>query len=116
MKKKSTDRDSDVDSLYNEQDTEEEAPPIQHPPQGGLPAHSIHFGMLRVHCTAVPDYVARVNYMGKGMIERARELRRIDPRSQPESCPYDHRFRTMFQLDFYHSVILSRNPVVTKSQ
>ena len=71
--------------------------------------------MLKVHRTVVPDYVARVNYKGKGMTERARELRRIDPRSQPEDCPYDHCFHTMFQLDFYHNVILSRNPVVTKS-
>ena len=52
--------------------------------------------MLKVHRTVVPDYVARVNYKGKGMTERARELRRIDPRSQPEDCPYDHRFHTMF--------------------
>ena len=68
--------------------------------------------MLKVHRTIVPDYVSRVNYKGKGMTERARELRRIDPRSQPA---YDHRFRTMFQLDFYHSVILFRNLVVAKS-
>ena len=80
-----------------------------------MPAHNIHFGMLKVHHTAISDYVAIVNYKGMDMTERARELRRIDPRSQPESCPYDHRFRTMFQLDFYHSVILSRNLVVTKS-
>jgi hypothetical protein len=63
-----------------------------------------------------PHYVVRVNYKAKGMIERAKEQRRIDPRSFPSNCPYDHRFHTMFQFDFYHSVILSRNPVVSKSQ
>jgi hypothetical protein len=65
-----------------------------------------------------PSFITptRVNYKAKGMSERAKEQRRFDPRSQPESCPYDHRFHTMFQLDFYTSAILSRNPVVAKSQ
>ena len=72
--------------------------------------------MLEVHSTKIPNYVAIVNYKAKGMTKRARGQRRIDPRSQPESCPYDHRFHTMFQLDFYTSVILSKNPVVDKSQ
>jgi hypothetical protein len=72
--------------------------------------------MLEVHSTKVPNYVTRVNYKAKGVTERAREQRRINPRSQPESFPYDHRLRTMFQLDFYTSVILSRNPIMTKSQ
>ena len=34
-KRKSTNRGSDVDSLDDEQDTKEEAPLVQHPPQGG---------------------------------------------------------------------------------
>ena len=29
---------------------------------------------------------------------------------------YDYRFRTLFQIDFYTTVILTRNPVVIKSQ
>jgi hypothetical protein len=68
--------------------------------------------MLEVHKTKVPNYVVRVNYKAKGMTERASEQSRINPRSQPESCPYDHRFHTMFQLDYYTSVILSKNPLV----
>jgi hypothetical protein len=36
-------------------------------------AHSIHFGMLDVHSTKVPNYVTRVNYKAKGMSERANE-------------------------------------------
>ena len=77
-KRKSTDRDSDVDSPAAD---EEEAPPVQHPPQVGWPAHSIRYGMLEVHSTKVPNYVTRVNYKAKGMTERAREQRRIDPKS-----------------------------------
>ena len=69
---------------------------MQHPPQGGQPAHIIRYGMLEVHSTKVLNYVARVNYKAKGMTERAREQRRIDPTSQLESCPYDHMFCTMF--------------------
>jgi len=98
-KRKSTDRESNENSTDDEEEEieeEEEAPLVQHPPQGGQSAHSMHFGMLEVHSTKIPNYVARVNYKAKGMTKRAREQRRIDPRSQPESCPYDHRFRTMF--------------------
>ena len=51
----------------------EEAPLVQHPPQGGQLAHNIYFGMFEVHHTQVPHYVARVNYNAKGMTERARE-------------------------------------------
>ena len=59
-KRKSTDRRlDDDDSPDDEQEIEEEeAPSVQLPPQGGHPAHNIHFGMLKVHLTAVPDYVA----------------------------------------------------------
>ena len=80
-KRKSTDRDLDVDSPDDEEIEEEEAPLMQHPPQGGQPAHSIRYGMLEVHSTKVLNYVARVNYKAKGMTERAREQRSIDPRS-----------------------------------
>ena len=116
--RKNTDRGLGDDSSDDDEieEEEEEAPLVQHPPQGGQPAHSIHFGMLEVHHTQVPHYVSRVNYKAKGMTERAREQRRIDPRSLLESCLYDHRFRTMFLFDYYTSVILPRNPVVAKSQ
>ena len=72
--------------------------------------------MLKIRHTTLPDYVTSVNYKAKGMTEKAREQRRIDPRSLPSNCPYDHRFHTMFQFDFYHSVILSKDHVVAKSQ
>jgi len=38
----------------------------------------------------------------------------VDPRSL-NKIPYDYRFWTMFHLDFYSSVILSRTPVVIPS-
>jgi len=78
-KRKSTDKELDDDNLDVEE--EEEAPPVQHPPQVGWPAHSIRYGMLEVHSTKVPNYVTRVNYKAKGMTERAKEQRRIDPKS-----------------------------------
>jgi hypothetical protein len=99
------------EEIEQEMDDDAADPPVQPPAQGG-----IHYGLLKIRRPAVPDYVAKVNYKGKGMTERARQQRRIDPRDQDESCFFDQRFRTMFQCDFYSSVILSREPVVMKSQ
>ena len=65
----SGDDNSYGDEIEDEEE-EEEAPLVQHPPQGGQPAHSIHFGILEVHHTQVPSYVTRVNYKAKGMTER----------------------------------------------
>ena len=71
----------------------------------------MHFGLLEVHAPDLPNYVARVDYRGKGMTKRARDHRRIDPRGL-QRIQYDHRFHTMFHMDFYTSVILTRNPVI----
>jgi hypothetical protein len=96
-KRKSTDRGLDDDDSGDEEEIkEEEDSPVQHAPQGGQQAGGIHYGMLKIRRTTLPGYVHSVNYKAKGMTERAREQRRIDPRDQPKSCPYDHRFRTMF--------------------
>ena len=75
----------------------------------------MHYGLLQTHLPHVPTYVARVNYLGKGMTGRARDQRRIDPREQPRIL-FDHSFCTMFHMDFYTSVILARNTIVAKSQ
>jgi hypothetical protein len=97
MKRKSTNRGSDDDDNGDEEEIEEEEDSlVQHAPQGGQQAGGIHYGMLKICRTTLPGYVHSVNYKAKGMTERAREQRRIDPRGQPESCPYDHRFCTMF--------------------
>ena len=112
-KRKSTDRDSDRESdggdSSKEIEEEEQAPPVHHLGQG------MHYGLLEVHALVLPNYVVRVNYKGKGMTERARDQRRIDPRGLPR-IQYDHRFHTMFHLDYFTSVILARNPMVAKSQ
>jgi len=55
------------------------------------------------------------NYMKKGMTEVVRKLKLQDPRSQPKSAT-DYRFHTMFQQDFYETVIMSKNNPVAVSQ
>jgi hypothetical protein len=79
-KRKSTDKGSDDDSSDGEQEIEEEelVPPVQHPPQPGQPVPGMHFRLLEVHALVLPNYVARVDYHGKGMTRRARDQRRID--------------------------------------
>ena len=107
-KRKSTDRGSDGDS--SDEEEEEPVPPIQHQPGQGM-----HYGLLETRLPNVPSYVPRVDYRGKGMTRRARDERRVDPRGLPK-VQYDHRFQTAFHLDFYSSVILTRNPVIARSQ
>ena len=43
------------------------------------------------------------------MTKRARDQRRIDPRGL-QRIQYDHRFHTMFHMDFYTSVVGFINP------
>ena len=111
-KRKNTDRSSDSGSLDDEQEIEEEKPvPLaQH-----QPGQHMHYGLLKTHPPSVPSYVSRVDYRGKGMTRRARDERRIDPRGLPR-IQFDHRFQTAFHMDFYTSVILTRNPVIARSQ
>ena len=73
----------------------------------------MHFGLLEVHAPVLPNYVAKTDYHGKGMTKKVRDLRRIDPRGL-QRIQYDHRFHTMFHMDFYSSVILTRNTVVSR--
>ena len=73
----------------------------------------MYYGLLETHPPNVPSYVSRVDYRGKGMNRRARDERRIDPRSLSR-IQFDHRFQTAFHMDFYSSVILTRNPVVSR--
>ena len=62
----------------------------------------------------MPSYVSRVDYRGKGMTRKARDERRVDPRGLPK-VQFDHRFQIAFHMDFYSSVILTRNLVIAKS-
>jgi len=71
-------------------------------------------GHPRVYAPNVPDFVRRTNYKGTGMTKRVKTLRSEDPKTQ-QHVMYDYRFHTLFQTDFYTSVILTRYPVVIKS-
>ena len=75
----------------------------------------MHYGLLETHLPNVPSYVSRVDYRGKGMTRKARDERRVDPRGLPK-IQYDHRFQTTFHMDFYSSVILTKNLVIARSQ
>ena len=110
-KRKNTDRGSDGGSSDDEQEIEEEqvVPLVQHQPD-----QSMHYGLLETHPPSIPSYVSRVDYRGKGMTRRARDERRIDSRSSPW-IQFDHRFQIAFHMDFYTSVILTRNPVIARS-
>jgi guanyl-specific ribonuclease Sa len=109
-KRKNTDRGLDGDSSDEEQEIEEEpVPPFQHQPGQGM-----HYGLLETRLPNVPSYVSRVDYRGKGMTRKARDERRVYPRGLPK-VQYDHCFQTAFHMDFYSSVILTKNLVVAKS-
>jgi hypothetical protein len=57
----------------------------------------------------------RVNVSYKGKTESVRENRRIIARTQPRDA-YDYRFHSLFQQDFYESVIMTKSKPVTNSQ
>ena len=75
-------------------------PPAQQLGQGG----GRHLGHPRVYAPSVPDFVQRANYKGTGMTKRVKTLRSEDPSTQ-QQVMYDYRFRTLFQIDFYTTVI-----------
>ena len=110
-KRKRTNRDLDGGSSDDEQEIEEEqtVPPAQHQLGQGM-----HYGLLEPHPPSVPSYISRVDYRGKCMTRRARDERRIDPRGLSR-IQFDHRFQTVFHMDFYTSVILTRNPLIARS-
>ena len=49
------------------------------------------------------------------MTRRARDERRNDPRGLSR-IQFDHRFQIAFHMDFYTSVILTKNLVIARSQ
>jgi hypothetical protein len=57
----------------------------------------------------------RVNVSYKGMTESVRENRRILARTQPRGA-YDYSFHSLFEQDFYESVIMTKSKPVTNSQ
>jgi hypothetical protein len=67
--------------------------------------------MLRAPTT--PSWRLKVSYKGK--TESVRENRRILARTQPRDA-YDYRFHSLFQQDFYESVIMTKSKPVADSQ
>jgi hypothetical protein len=67
--------------------------------------------VFRAHTN--PTWRVKVSYKGK--TESVRENRRILTRTQPRDV-YDYRFHSLFQQDFYESVIMTKNKPVTNSQ
>jgi hypothetical protein len=60
-----------------------------------------------------PSRRVKVSYKGK--TESVRENRRILARTQPQDT-YDYIFHSLFQQDFYESVIMMKSKPVTNSQ
>jgi hypothetical protein len=57
----------------------------------------------------------RVNVSYKGKTESVRKNRRILARTQPRDA-YDYRFHSLFQQDFYESVIMTKSKLTANSQ
>jgi hypothetical protein len=60
-----------------------------------------------------PTWRVKVSYKGK--TESVRENRRILAHTQPRD-DYDYRFHSLFQQDFYESVIMTKSKPVINSQ
>jgi hypothetical protein len=56
-----------------------------------------------------------VNVSYKGKTESVRKNRRILARTQPRDV-YDYRFHSLFQQDFYESVIMTKSKPTANSQ
>jgi hypothetical protein len=77
------------------------------------PPSYIDIGHLGFMAPTNPTWRARVSYKGK--TESVRENRRILARIQPRDA-YDYRFYSLFQQDFYESVIMTKSKIVANFQ
>jgi hypothetical protein len=77
------------------------------------PPNYIDMGSLVLREPTNPSWRVKVSYKGK--IESVRENRRILTRTQPQDA-YDYRFHSLFQQDFYESVIMTKSKPVANSQ
>jgi hypothetical protein len=77
------------------------------------PPSYVNIGHLDFRAPMNPTWGARVSYKGK--TESVRENRRIHARTQPRDA-YDYRFHSLFQQDFYESVIMTKSKPVANSQ
>jgi hypothetical protein len=76
------------------------------------PPSYVDIGPLDFRAPTNPTWRVRVSYKGKP--ESVRENRRILTRTQPRDA-YDYRFHSLFQQDFYESVIMTKSKPVTNS-
>jgi hypothetical protein len=77
------------------------------------PPNYDNMGPLVLRAPTNPSWRVKVSYKCK--TEYVRENRRILARTQPRDV-YDYRFHSVFQQDFYESVIMTRSRPVENSQ
>jgi hypothetical protein len=77
------------------------------------PPSYIDTGPLVLRAPTNSSWRVKVSYKGK--TELVRENRRILDRTHPQDA-YDYRFHSLFQQDFFESVIMTKNKPVTNSQ
>jgi hypothetical protein len=77
------------------------------------PPSYVDIGPLDFRAPTNPTWRVRVSYKGK--TESVRENRMILARTQPRDA-YDYIFHSLFQQDFYESVIMTNNKLVANSQ
>jgi hypothetical protein len=77
------------------------------------PPNYVDMGPLVFRARANPTWRVKINYKGK--TESVRENRRILACTQPRDA-YDYRFHSLFQEDFYESVIKTKSKPVANSQ
>jgi hypothetical protein len=77
------------------------------------PSSYVDIGHLDFRAPTNLTWRVRVRYKGK--TESVRENRRILAHTQPRDV-YDYRFHSLFQQDFYESVIMTKSKLVTNSQ
>jgi hypothetical protein len=77
------------------------------------PPSYVDIGLFDFRAPTNPTWRMRVSYKGK--TESVRENRMILASTQPQDA-YDYRFHSLFQQDFYESVIMTKSKPVVNSQ
>jgi hypothetical protein len=77
------------------------------------PPNYVDMGPLVFRAPTNPTWRVKVSYKGK--TESVRENRRILAHTKPQDA-YDYRFHSLFQKDFYESVIMTKSKPVANSQ
>jgi hypothetical protein len=78
------------------------------------PTFYIHMGTLVFRLPLNPDWREKISYKGK--TDLVREKRKENPRLVEKEPDIDYRFHTVFQQDFYESVIITKIKPTTNSQ